>query len=75
VNRGLKSPVVRRGPAAVGVMMAETMLWGTLAETPRADESLRMIVCTVGVGFPSGPRMAAVVIMVEGSATSSDEPT
>jgi hypothetical protein len=69
VNRGLKSPVVRRVPVAVVPVLSETMLSGTLAETPRVDESLRMIVCTVGVGFPSGPRMATVVMIVEGSAT------
>jgi hypothetical protein len=61
---GFKSPEVNTGPETPEGVISEVAPWGASAETPRAEESLKTIVCTIGVGLPSGPRIAAVVVVV-----------
>jgi hypothetical protein len=73
VETGLRPPVVRIGSELDGGVMPEEVPWGTSAEMPSAEESLKTMVCSVGVGFPSGPSTTAVVIVVNASGEPRDE--
>jgi hypothetical protein len=74
VGREFESPVVKTGPEPPKGVTPDVAPRGVPAETPSAEESLKMMVCTVDVGFPSGPRTTAVVNVVKAPVGLGDEP-
>ena len=74
MTRGPKSAEVTIGPKGGSDKTPEIAPCGALVDTPRADESPKMTVWTVKVGFPSGPIIIAVVSEANVPAESSEEP-